>query len=130
MELSMRVVPRMTLAIIFGLSTSYHSHAAEQSGTQLPKDKSECLKLSDGLYAQAERAAKQTHSIVPREFARVASNLDDFCQQGNFEKAAVSAKWMETCIKNFRKPYSAGFCTRNKTYFCSTFPESAGCRGG
>ena len=94
-----------------------------------PKDHRECLERSKALEAEAERRHKATRVQIPREFARVSSNLDDFCNDNDFVKAAVSISWMETCLSNFTKPYELGFCTRNRAYFCATFPESDGCRG-
>jgi hypothetical protein len=44
-----------------------------------PANKSDCLAVSQTLYRQAERLSKRTKQIIPREFARVAANLDEFC---------------------------------------------------
>jgi short-subunit dehydrogenase involved in D-alanine esterification of teichoic acids len=66
----------------------------------------------------------------PREFARVAANLDEFCGEENFEKARISIDWMNTCLKNFTKDYKLGFCSRNKNYFCAVYPQSEGCLQG
>ena len=124
----MRFVPRIVLPAIVSLLVTFTLQAAERSGSRSPTNKDECLKVSEDLYAGAARAGKRTHIVVPREFFRVASNLDDFCEQGDFQKAAVSIEWMETCIRNLRKKYSEGFCRRTKRYFCATFPELEGCR--
>jgi hypothetical protein len=95
-----------------------------------PQDQNDCLRVSKDLYGQAVRVSKKTGIQILREFARVASNLDEFCDEGDFVKARVIIKWMETCIKNFHKKYTLGFCTRSREYFCATFPESDGCKGG
>jgi hypothetical protein len=118
----MRSLP--AVALVVGLA----SGAAFAGGP--PKDQSECLERSRALEAEAERRHKATKLQIPREFARVSSNLDDFCNDNDFVKAAVSIAWMETCLSHFAKPYELGFCTRNRAYFCATFPESDGCRGG
>jgi len=92
-----------------------------------PTSKSDCLAVSQTLYRQAERLSKRTKQIIPREFARVAANLDEFCGEENFEKARISIDWMNTCLKNFTKDYKLGFCSRNKNYFCAVFPRSDAC---
>jgi len=79
------------------------------------------------LYRKAESLSKRTKQIIPREFARVAANLDEFCGEENFEKARISIDWINTCLKNFTKDYKLGFCSRNKNYFCAVFPQSEGC---
>ena len=95
-----------------------------------PTNKSDCLAVSQTLYRQAERLSKRTKQIIPREFARVAANLDEFCGEENFEKARISIDWMNTCLKNFTKDYKLGFCSRNKNYFCAVYPQSEGCLQG
>jgi hypothetical protein len=92
-----------------------------------PNNSAECLRISKALYARAEQLEKRTKQVIPREFARVASNLDDFCQDVNFGKARVSIEWMETCLNNYTKDYKLGFCTRKREYFCAVFPDSDGC---
>jgi hypothetical protein len=95
-----------------------------------PTNKSDCLAVSQTLYRQAERLSKRTKQIIPREFARVATNLDEFCGEENFEKARISIDWMNTCLKNFTTDYQLGFCSRNKNYFCAVYPQSEGCLQG
>jgi hypothetical protein len=63
-----------------------------------PTNKSDCLAVSQTLYRQAERLSKRTKQIIPREFARVAANLDEFCGEENFEKARIRIDWMNTCL--------------------------------
>jgi len=95
-----------------------------------PTNKSDCLAVSQTLYRQAERLSKRTKQIIPREFAQVAANLDEFCGEENFEKARISIDWMNTCLKNFTKDYKSGFCSRNKNYVCAVYPQSEGCLQG
>jgi hypothetical protein len=94
-----------------------------------PADTAGCLRTSEELYKQAERLEKRTRSPIPREFARVAANLDEYCEEKEFEKARISIEWMETCIKNYTKPYKLGFCSRSKKYFCAIDPASDACKG-
>jgi hypothetical protein len=92
-----------------------------------PTNKNDCLAMSQALYEQAETLSRRTKQIVPRELARVASNLDEFCGQQDFEKARISIDWMTTCLKNFTKDYKLGFCSRDKSYFCAIDPQSDAC---
>jgi hypothetical protein len=94
---------------------------------ETPTSKGDCIALSQALYRKAESLSKRTKQIIPREFARVAANLDEFCGEENFEKARISIDWINTCLKNFTKDYKLGFCSRNKNYFCAVFPQSEGC---
>jgi len=82
------------------------------------------------LYRKAESLERRTKHMIPREFARGAANLDEFCGEENFEKARISIDWMNTCLKNFTKDYKLGFCSRNKNYFCAVYPQSEGCLQG
>jgi hypothetical protein len=95
-----------------------------------PTDTASCLRINEELYNQAKALHKRTKLIIPREFARVNAALDDYCEAMEFEKARISIAWMETCIKNWRKPYSQGFCMRTKAYFCAIDPASDACKGG
>src|ERR1700757_2828033 len=95
-----------------------------------PTSKGDCLAVSETLYRNAERLSKRKKQIIPREFARVAANLDEFCGEENFEKARISIDWTNTCLKNFTKDYKLGFCSRNKNYFCAVYPQSEGCLQG
>jgi len=99
-------------------------------GAEPPKDAASCQRVGDALYRRAETLKKKTHKIIPREFARVAADLDNFCRDKDFKKAQVSIAWMEKCLTNWRKPYKLGYCTRDKKYFCAVYPESEGCKGG
>src|SRR5262245_43959510 len=98
-------------------------------GAPAPTDTATCLRTNEELYKQAKRLKERTKLIIPREFARVNAALDDYCKAMEFEKARISIAWMETCIKNWRKPYSQGFCMRSKAYFCAIDPTSDACKG-
>ena len=89
--------------------------------------KNDCIAVAEALYEQAETLSKRTRHVIPREFARVASNLDEACGEGDFDKAWISIEWMNTCLGNFTKDYKLGFCSRNKSYFCAVDASSEGC---
>src|SRR5580704_14009672 len=76
-----------------------------------PDSWKDCAATSKALYGQAEALSKRTKQIIPREFDRVSANLDDYCDEGDFEKARISIDWMNTCLRNFTKNYDLGFCT-------------------
>jgi hypothetical protein len=95
-----------------------------------PASQKDCAATSKALDRQAETLSKRTRQIIPREFARVSANLDDYCDEGDFEKARISIDWMNTCLKNFTKDYDLGFCSRNKAYFCAVDPQSGACLQG
>jgi hypothetical protein len=92
-----------------------------------PVDKGDCLSVSQAFYRQAKIQARQTKQSLPREFTRVASNLDEFCGEEDFAKARISIDWMDTCLKNFTKDDKQGLCSRTKSYFCAIDPRSDGC---
>ena len=94
---------------------------------QTPVNKRDCIAVSEALYDEAERLSKRTKQIIPREFARVAANLDEFCGEEHFERARISINWMNTCLNNFTKDYKLGFCSRDKNYFCAVYPQSEAC---
>ena len=50
-------------------------------------NKTDCVAVSQALYGQAETLSKRTKQIIPREFVRVAADLDEFCAGGDFRKA-------------------------------------------
>jgi hypothetical protein len=100
---------------------------APSLGRAAPGSKSDCQATARALGRQAQALSKGTGAIVPREFARVASDLDDSCNAGDFAKAQVSIDWMNVCLKNFTKPYKLGYCSRNKSYFCAVYPQSDAC---
>jgi len=76
---------------------------------------------------RAEALSKRAKQSVPREFTRVASNLDESCGEEDFDKARISIDWLNTCLANYNKDYSLGFCTRDKSYFCAINPRSDAC---
>ena len=92
-----------------------------------PTSKGDCLAV---YLSERGEITKRKKQIIPREFARVAANLDEFCGEENFEKARISIDWTNTCLKNFTKDYKLGFCSRNKNYFCAVYPQSEGCLQG
>jgi hypothetical protein len=92
-----------------------------------PTNKNDCIAVAEALYGQAKTLSKRTKQIIPREFTRVTSNLDESCGEEDFDKARISIDWMNTCLENYTKDYSLGFCTRNKTYFCAINPRSDAC---
>jgi hypothetical protein len=94
---------------------------------QAQKDTNACLRTSNALYKRGEELHKKRHWEMPREFTRVASNLDDYCRDKEFKKADISIEWMNTCLRNYDKPYDLGYCTRSKKYFCAIDPASDAC---
>ena len=92
-----------------------------------PRNKNECLALAQALYGQAKALSKRTKQVVPREFTRVASDLDESCGEEDFNKAWISIEWMNGCLNNFTKDYELGFCSRNEGYFCAIDPKSDAC---
>jgi hypothetical protein len=96
--------------------------------TRTPVDKHDCIDVSQTFYRRAASAAGRAKHGIPKEFERVASNLDVFCGEEEFEKARVSIDWMNTCLQNFTQDSKLGYCSRNKDYFCSIDPESESCR--
>jgi hypothetical protein len=92
-----------------------------------PRNKNECLAVAQALNEQAKNLSQQTKQGVPREFTRVASNLDDSCGEEDFAKAWISIEWMNGCLNNFTKDYELGFCSRNEGYPCAISPRSDAC---
>jgi hypothetical protein len=114
-------------ALGLSLSGSLLVAAQKAVAAPTPGNKDDCAAESKALYRQAESLSKRTRQIIPREFVRVSSNLDDYCDAGDFDKVRISIDWMNTCLKNFSKNYKLGFCSRNKSYFCALDPQSDGC---
>ena len=92
-----------------------------------PRNRNECLAVAQALNEQAKKLSQQTKQGVPREFTRVASNLDHSCGAEDFNKAWISIEWMNGCVKNFTKDAELGFCSRNEGYSCALDPRSDGC---
>ena len=97
------------------------------STDRTPINKNDCIAVAQALYEQAKTLSKRTRQIIPREFSRVASNLNESCGEEDFDKAWISIDWMNTCLKNFTKDSTFGFCSRNKSYFCAIDAKSEGC---
>jgi len=97
------------------------------AAAQAQKDTNACLRTSNALYKQAEELHKKRHWEFPREFGHIASNLDGYCRDKEFKKAAVSIEWMNTCLRNYDKPSNLGYCIPNKKYFCAIDPASDAC---
>jgi len=104
-----------------------HPDSETEPGHLDRPNKNDCIAVAEALYEQAETLSKRTKQVIPREFARVASNLDEACGEGDFDKAWISIEWMNTCLENFTKDYKLGFCSRNKSYFCAVDARSEGC---
>ena len=92
-----------------------------------PRDKNECLAVAQTLNEQAKRLSQQTKRGIPREFTRVASDLDQSCGAEDFKKAWISIEWMNGCLNNFTRDSELGFCSRNEGYSCALNPRSDGC---
>src|SRR2546423_10899099 len=89
-----------------GQSTAKHSSTEAHKQPQTPRtpnDKDECITLSQAFYEQGQAVSRRAKQTLPREFVRVASDLDRFCGEEEFEKARVSINWMNTCLQNLGK---------------------------
>lgn len=93
-----------------------------------PVDKYDCIAESQTFYQRARTVFIRGKQSIPQEFERVASNLDEFCGEEEFEKARISIDWMSACLQNYTKDDKQGFCSRDKSYFCALDPQSDGCR--
>jgi hypothetical protein len=113
----------LALATLGGLASPV---ALGQVAAPPPVSAAQCTQTSERLYAEAEQQEKRTRRPIPRDFARVAANLDEFCEQGDFARARVAIGWMRRCLADFMR--DSGSCTRNRAYFCATFPDSDGCK--
>jgi hypothetical protein len=92
-----------------------------------PRNRNDCLAFAQTLNEQAKRLSQQAKQGVPREFTRVASDLDQSCGKGDFNKAWISIEWMNGCLYNFTKDAELGFCSRNEGYSCALSPRSDAC---
>jgi hypothetical protein len=79
-----------------------------------PRNKNECLAVAQTLNEQAKKLSQETKQGVPREFTRVASNLDHSCGAEDFKTAWISIEWMNGCLNNFTKDAELGFCSVNE----------------
>jgi hypothetical protein len=76
-----------------------------------PRNRNDCLAVAQALNEQAKRLSQQAKQRgLPREFARVASDPDQSCGAGDFQKAWISIEWMNGCLNNFVKDAELGFC--------------------
>ena len=62
-----------------------------------PRDKNDCLAVAQTLNEQVKRLSQQTKRGIPREFTRVASDLNRSCGAEEFDKAWISIDWMNGC---------------------------------
>ena len=86
------------------------------------------LETPERADAMAKAADARLHRGDAGPLAGIPLAIKDmFCTEKNFVKAQVALDWMNNCIKNYRKPYSLGFCQRNETYFCAVMPDSDAC---
>jgi hypothetical protein len=92
-----------------------------------PRNKNECLAVAQTLNEQAKKLSQETKQGVPREFTRVASNLDHSCGAEDFKTAWISIEWMNGCLNNFTKDAELGFCSVNEGYSCAVSPRSDAC---
>jgi hypothetical protein len=92
------------------------------------KDTNACLRTSNSLYKRGEELYKKRRWQFPVEFRRVASDLDQYCRDKEFKKADIAIDWLNTCLRNYDKPYDQGYCTRSKKYFCAIDAASEACR--
>ena len=91
-----------------------------------PRNKNECLAVAQTLNEQSKKLSQQTKGI-PREFTRVASDLNQSCSTEDFDRAWISIEWMNGCLNNFAKDTELGFCSRNEGYSCAIGPRSDAC---
>jgi hypothetical protein len=92
-----------------------------------PRNRDECLAVAQTLNDQSKKLSEQTKQGVPREFARVASNLDRSCGVGDFNKGWISIEWINGCLNNFTKDFELGYCSRNEGYSCALNSRSDAC---
>jgi hypothetical protein len=92
-----------------------------------PRNKNECLAVAQTLNELAKKMSQQTKQGVPREFARVRSDLNQSCSTEDFDWAWISIEWMNGCLNNFTKDAELGFCSKNEGYSCALSPRSDGC---
>jgi hypothetical protein len=92
-----------------------------------PRNKNECLAVAQALNEQAKKLSQQTKRGVPKECARVGSDLNQSCGAEDFNRAWISIEWMNGCLNNFTKDAELGFCSRNEGYSCALSPRSSAC---
>jgi hypothetical protein len=100
----------------------------EPQTPRTPGDKDECITLSQAFYEQGQAVSRRAKQTLPREFVRVASDLDRFCGEEEFDKARVSINWMNACLQNLGKDSKSESCSRDKAYLCAIDAQSDACR--
>jgi hypothetical protein len=73
-----------------------------------PTNRSNCLAVAHALNEQAKTLSKRTKQGIPREFTRVASDLDATCGEEDFGKAWISIEWMKRMPQQFHKGLRVG----------------------
>ena len=113
-----------------GHSTAKHASAEykQPQTPRTPNDKDECITLSQAFYEQGQSVYRRMKLSLSREFVRVASDLDQFCGEEEFDKARISINWMNACLQNLSKDWKTESCSRDKTYLCAINAQSEGCR--
>jgi hypothetical protein len=109
----------------------HSKHTAVQKEPQVPRtpnDKDECITLSQAFYEQGQAVSRRTKQSLPREFVRVASDLDQFCGEEEFEKARISINWMNACLQILGKESKTESCSRDKAYLCAIDAQAEGCK--
>jgi hypothetical protein len=92
-----------------------------------PVDKHDCIAAAQVFYAKAQTVAGRTKQVIPQEFHRVLSKLDEVCGEEEFEQARISINWMNLCLENFTGDKRAEFCSTNERYFCAIDARASGC---
>jgi hypothetical protein len=95
------------------------------AAAEAQKDANACLRTSNALYKRGEELHKKRRWQIPREFGRVAANLDDYCRDKQFKRADIAIEWLNACLRNYDKQ---GSCTLDKKYFCAIDADSEACR--
>jgi hypothetical protein len=113
-----------------GHSTSKHASAEykQPQTPRTPNDKDECITLSQAFYEQGQSVYRRMKLSLSREFVRVASDLDQFCGEEEFDKARISINWMNACLQNLSKDSKTESCSRDNAYLCAIDAQSEGCR--
>jgi hypothetical protein len=79
-----------------------------------PTNRNDCLAVAQALNDKAKTLSKRTKQGLPREFIRVASDLDVSCGEQDFAKAWISIEWMNGCLNNFTRITSWGSARKTK----------------
>ena len=122
--LTARFLPIISTVLLASVALRFPMHAVAEA----QRDTNTCLRTSNTLYKRGEELHKKRRWEIPREFGRVASELDQYCRDKEFKKADIAIDWLNTCLRNYDKPYDQGYCTRSKKYFCAIDAASEACR--